>query len=359
MKRVVVIAEDYDRTLVLLKELDKLGVQTVLWNVTTGSLLPCVPPEDAVYFCRQSPSSGTRGHQSSIPYVRNVLWWLKLHKVTVINGLGAFEMEMSKSSQMALLHARGVNTPHTRLVVGSRQLWVELNAAAAYPPIPVIIKPDTGGSGVDIKAYPNASQAAMHIWQEAMYNTPAAQGSMWIIQEHVNQYTEDETRMRSILRFEIVDGKVLYIVQIRAPATDFKLCPCDPKMESMMSKIEFRIILDPYSIPCFRDHPDTYTSFVGKIEGVWRELDSSVGSVEAFMPVEHADDYTSRAYSDESTKVAHEPVVFEMNFNSNYNQKAEDLAGVNGAVQVAKMLERAAKATPMTTTTPPPEIIDL
>ena len=338
MRRVIVIAEDYDRTLLLLRELDDLGAKTVLWNVSTGALVPTLIPEDAVYFCRQSPSCGTRGHVGSIPYVRNLLWWLAHHGRTIVNGPRAFEMEMSKAAQMGLLHSRGINTPRTQLVLGTRQLWVELVNAAAHPATPVIIKPDTGGSGVGIQAFANASQAAMHIREQGAAGGASNDATLWIVQEHVNAFTTDESKMRSILRFEIVGGRVMYVMQIRAPATEFKLCPCDPKMEAIMSKIEFRIITDPLSIPCFRERPEAYAAFIAKLEGVWASLDARVGSAEAFMPVRYADDADERTYSPQAQLAPDEPIVFEINFNSNYNKKAEEQAGVNGARAVARML---------------------
>jgi hypothetical protein len=340
MKTVIVLAEDYDRTLNVLKALDALGVTTILWNVSTGALVSSIsPPKDAIYFSRQSPSASTRNHGASIPYVRNILWWLQAHGCRVINGLAAFEMEMSKMAQMALLHLRGINTPRTKLASGVKQLWVELSADARSYSTPVLIKPDTGGSGMGIEAYGSPAAAADNVRSNPDYL--AAEG-MWIIQEHVNAYTEDESRIRSILRFEIVDGKVLYIMQIRAPATEFKLCPCDPKMESILSKVEFRIITNPYTIPCFKEHPEAYDSFVAKLEGVWTELGAKVGSAEAFLPIAYADDVADRLYSPESQLAPTEPVVFEINFNSNYNQRAEELVGIDGAAEVARMLQRLA-----------------
>lgn len=340
MKTVIVLAEDYDRTLHLLKALDALGVTTVLWNVSTGALVSSVPPPmDAIYFSRQSPSASTRNHGGSISYVRNILWWLQAHNCRVINGLAAFEMEMSKMSQMARLHMRGINTPRTKLVAGVRQLWVELSSDARTSATPVIIKPDTGGSGMGIKAYGSAGIAADNVRSDPGYSPLDA---MWIIQEHVNAYTEDESHIRSILRFEIVDGKVLYVMQIRAPATEFKLCPCDPKMESILSKVEFRIITNPYTIPCFKDNREAYGRFVTKLEGVWAEVGARVGSAEAFLPISYADDVADRMYSSESMLAPDEPVVFEINFNSNYNQRAEELVGIDGTAEVARMLQRLA-----------------
>lgn len=111
-----------------------------------------------------------------------------------------------------------------------------------------------------------------------------------------------------------------------------------------MSKIEFRILADPLSIPCFQGRPEAYRAFVAKLERIWASVDARVGSAEAFMPIEYADDADTRTYSEETRVAANEPVVFEINFNSNYNRKAEEMAGVNGAREVAAMLIKIASS---------------
>jgi len=356
-RRVIIIGEDYERTLPLLEELDRMNVSVELWNVSRGALVSTLPPpEDAVYFCRQSPSSGARDHAASIPYVRTLLWWLHFHGRTVVNGSHAFEAEMSKSAQMAILNVHGVNTPRTCLVATTRQLLAELLGNGSQGP--VIVKPDMGGSGNGVQAFASSADAAYavrHTWKDVPDST------LWVVQEHLNAFSDDSTRMRSILRFEVVDAKVLYVMQIRAPVTVFKLCPCDPKLESLLSKVEFRIMTDPMTIPCFRDYPGSYTRFCEKITAVWTMLGARVGSVEAFLPVEYADDFGAdyeggpgRTYSPESAIAPGEPVVFEINFNSNYNKTAEGMVGVFGAERVAAMLAAMAAGPPKSTAALPP-----
>jgi hypothetical protein len=337
-RRVIIIGEDYERTLPLLEKLDAMGVRTEMWNVSKGSLVPTLVPEDAVYFCRQSPSASARGHAASIPYVRNLLWWLQFHGRTVINGLHAFELEMSKAAQMATLAAHGISTPQTTLVMSPTQLWAELYALGEFSG-PVIIKPDTGGSGNDVQAFPSGTEAAAAV---AALPAPV---STWIIQEHINAYSNNPAHMRSILRFEIVDGQVLYVMQIRAPVTEFKLCPCDIRLESVLSKLEFKIVSDPQTIPCFQRQANSYRDFCNVLARIWAEAGAAVGSVEAFLPVTSADDAHERRYSPQSTLHPEWPVVFEINFNSNYNKTAEELAGVCAVDRVADMLYRLA-ATP-------------
>jgi hypothetical protein len=223
--------------------------------------------------------------------------------------------------------------------MSTQQLWAQLMAAGDGVG-PVLLKPDTGGSGNDVQAYATASEAAAAV---ASAKPSASPVHTWVIQEHINAYSNNPAHMRSILRFEIVDGRVLYVMQIRAPVTEFKLCPCDVRVEGLLSRLEFKIVPDPNSIPCFRA-PGAYARFCAALETVWASVNASVGSAEAFLPVTMADDAATRCYSPEATLNPDWPVVFELNFNSNYNKTAEELAGVSGVNVLADMLARAAAA---------------
>ena len=333
-RRVIVIGEDYQRVLPLLEALDA-HVQGEFWNTSRGCLVTSHPPEDAVYFCRQSPSADSRGHAASVPYVRALLQWLEAYECTVVNGFRALAVETSKAVQMTLLRRFDVNTPRTVLITTRAQLRAELRAWPATEPL--IIKPDMGGSGNGVAAYATPRTAL----------GPASElvdidAAPWVLQEHINGFSDEPSKMRSVLRFEIVDGRVLYVMQIRAPVTEFKLCPCDPRMKAMLSKITFRIVSDVSTIPCFAA-PGAYAAFCAKLEMLWAHLHARVGSAEAFLPVSYADDVgDGRVYSDEASMHAAEPVVFELNFNSNYNATAEELAGVSGIQSLTDMLVRLA-----------------
>ena len=162
-------------------------------------------------------------------------------------------------------------------------------------------------------------------------------------------YSSDPAKIRSFLRFEMVDGRVLYAMQVRAPATEFKLCPCDPRMKAMLAGVDFRILTDMRTIPCFADAPQALPRFLAKLEAVWASLGAKVGSVEAFLPPGYLEDGDGRRlYSPDATLALDEPVVFEMNFNSNYNEAAEEQAKVSGAAAVVAMLKGLASQPPPT-----------
>lgn len=339
-RRVIIIGEDHHRCLPLLEALESLGVPHEEWNVTMGGLIPTAIPEDAVYYCRQSPSAGMREHGASIDYVRTLLWWLNVHGCTIVNGPTAFELEMSKAAQMALLHQTGINTPRSKLVVGLQQLWNELMVGA--PDAPVIVKPNTGGSGHGVQAFSSAREAAAAVRAGDFKSSGV---TTWLVQEHLGSYSDHPDHIRSILRFEIVGGKVYYVTQVRAPATEFSLCPCNPELKRVLSRMEFRIMTDPLSIPCFRDNAAGYEAFCNKLEMAWAKAGALVGSVEAFLPTAYLDDAHCRRYSAEACGSPSEPVVVDMNFNSNYNSSAEALVGLSGMGSIAAMLASLAAQT--------------
>jgi len=355
---VVVIGEDYDRSLALLKELHELGVRTEFWNTGAGALCPTKPPSlGAVYFSRQSPSADARGHPQSISYTASVLRWLEAYGCVVVNGSAACAMEMSKCAQMQTLAAHGINTPWTLLVISTRQLVRELRGVA--PSVPLVLKPDTGGSGNHVHAFPDGRTAAYAVVHGIPAAGPGQEGVPplpdhfpWVVQEHIGPYSSDPAKLRSVLRFEIVNGKVLYVMQIKAPVTLFKLCPCDPRSKSILERVDFKLLRNPYSIPCFAGRPGSYEAFCGKLEAVWASVGARVGAAEAFLPPSLVDEgpreggwvdgedgtADGRTYSREATVQPGEPVVFELNFNSNYNRAAEELAGVSAMHMVALML---------------------
>jgi hypothetical protein len=228
------------------------------------------------------------------------------------------------------------------LVATGVQAWAELLRMDG----PVILKPDTGGSGHGVAAFPSGTAAAAVVRAAAPGTYDACP---WIIQEHLGEFSTDDTRVRSVLRFEIVDAQVLYVMQIRAPPTEFKLCPCDPRAHALLSRIDFKIITDPTTIPCWaalgpEGAAQGFRAFCAKLEAVWERLGARVGSAEAFLPTAFLEDGATRAYSPQARRTPYEPVVFELNFNSNYNEGAEGAAGVCGIDAVADMLARTAAA---------------
>lgn len=322
--KVVFIGEDHERMQVFLKALDARGVDTEVWNTgTSGALVSTLAPDlDCVYYCRQSPSAGTRAAPTAMAYAKEVVRWLEFHGAKVVNGVKALDAEASKSLQMMYLNAAGCNTPFTVLAQGRAQAATE---AFRFVDAGVMVKPNTGGSGAGIDAFETGEEVPAALARAAH----SAPDELWVLQSLLGVHTRDVTVMKSILRFEVVGGKVQrdYIVKITAPATEFKLCPCDPRGPQILSRVSFMILDNPLSIPGFRGDPPAFQEFCRKVEAAFVMVGATIGSVEAFVLTEEYPEQAARY------PFPHEPVIFEMNFNSNYNELAEAAAGIVPGVE--------------------------
>lgn len=350
MAKIYIIGEDMERMRPLLVALDKRKLPVEVWNTANGAWNPELPPPRGVYLNRQSPSANTRQHASSVAFARELLWWLAHHGVPVINGAAALDVEMSKARQCALLAAVGLNHPETLMCHGLPQLIAETRPIRC----PVIVKPNAGGSGTGISAYSTGRDASVELKNSTSAMRSFSPDGLWVVQELEGNPDAD---MRSILRFEVVDGRVQrdYVVKITAPAKEYSLCPCDPRGEAMRKRMSFKILLDPLTIPGFAEHPEAFDRFCRKVEAFFRAADSKVGAVEGV--VIFGEDHAAHRYPHHD-----EPVVFDVNVcNTNYNEGAEAAVAevvpsfAPGVERVADMLERELREL---STTPHDELHD-
>jgi glutathione synthase/RimK-type ligase-like ATP-grasp enzyme len=96
---------------------------------------------------RASPSAGARDHQAAVLFTRELIDHFERLGIPVINGSRAYMLEISKARQYQLLRRLGLPFPRT-IVVNSSERAVQ--AAANLGP-PLLLKPNIGGSGADIK----------------------------------------------------------------------------------------------------------------------------------------------------------------------------------------------------------------
>jgi hypothetical protein len=159
---------------------------------------------------RMSPSAWTRGHAGAIFHSLHYLAWLDGIGSNVLNGYGAYRLELSKAAQCALFASLGVRHPRTR-VVNSEAAAAEV---AADLRVPVLVKPNIGGSGAGIASF------ASHEELVAAELTAGLDGTL-LVQEQLPAEGE------AIVRVEILGGELLYAIRILLAPGSFNLCPAD------------------------------------------------------------------------------------------------------------------------------------
>jgi len=159
---------------------------------------------------RMSPSAWTRGNERAIFHTLHYLAHLDRIGAPVLNGLQAYELELSKAGQLSLLAELGLAHPRTRVVSDPARI----TAAAAGLEFPVLVKPNIGGSGAGIKAFASLAELA-----EAQFDS-SLDGTL-LVQEQLPAQGD------SIVRVEILDGELLYAIRILLLPGGFNLCPAD------------------------------------------------------------------------------------------------------------------------------------
>jgi ribosomal protein S6-L-glutamate ligase RimK-like protein len=159
---------------------------------------------------RMSPSAWTRGHASTIFHSLHYLAWLDDIGANVLNGYGAYRLELSKAAQCSLFASLGVRHPRTRVVTSAHTAA----DAAADLRFPVLVKPNIGGSGAGIVSF------ATHEDLAAAELVPGLDGTL-LVQEQLPAEGE------AIVRVEILDGELLYAIRILLAPGSFNLCPAD------------------------------------------------------------------------------------------------------------------------------------
>ena len=140
-----VLFENPDWLPPLLEALEREGFEDVrLVELDEGLIDPNTEPPEGIWINRISPSSHTRGHDGTVQLGREVLFWLEAHGRRVLNGLAAFELEMSKFRQDIVLRRWGIQTPKTVLAIGRDHIL----AAAERFDGPFITKHNQGGKGL-------------------------------------------------------------------------------------------------------------------------------------------------------------------------------------------------------------------
>jgi carbamoyl-phosphate synthase L subunit-like protein len=168
-------------------------------------------------FNRVSASSYLRGHTQAILYARQYLDYLDMLGVPMMNGPRAFDLDLSKARQLAVMTKLGLPHPRSRVVNSAAQM----EAAAAELEYPIIVKPNLGGSGALMRRFD--SPAELH---DAVADGTADAILGIDLTAIVQEF--HPARGGSIVRVEALDDRFLYAIRIHNGASqNFNLCPAD------------------------------------------------------------------------------------------------------------------------------------
>lgn len=215
-KRLTVVYEHPHWFTPLFRELESRGIPFRRIDSSAERLDPAeLAPGRNVVFNRISPSSWTRGQGDLIAESSRLLAALERIGVETINGPRAFQLEISKASQVELLERIGVRTPRTR-VVHTIDALILASGALEFP---LVVKPNIGGSGAGIRLFRNIDELSAAI-EQGEIEQPL--GDRLLLQEY------HPPASKSIVRVETLDGKYLYGIRIHlAEGAGFDLCPAD------------------------------------------------------------------------------------------------------------------------------------
>ncbi len=199
----------------LFAELDRRGLAYVRLDAAAHRYDPHEAQVPwALVFNRASPSAYRRGHAQATFHTLHWLRHLERLRVPVVNGAGAYALELSKANQLDLLHELRLRTPATRVANAATQVI----AAAHELRFPLLVKANIGGSGAGIVRYDTADALHHAATTGAL---PASLDATWLVQELV------PARDAHITRVETLNGRYLYAIDVYPPGDSFDLCPAD------------------------------------------------------------------------------------------------------------------------------------
>lgn len=173
-------------------------------------------PPASLVFNRIAMSSFLRSPDHPIFFAQSLFSAWEAAGARIVNGPRALSIDASKARQLALIASLGHAIPQTRVV----HRVEDLVTAARELSFPLVVKANIGGSGAGIMRYDSLDQLAAFADEKMV---PDSIDKVWLVQDYV------PARGGRILRFEILDGKLLYALSVDGGGS-FDLCPADACM---------------------------------------------------------------------------------------------------------------------------------
>lgn len=350
---IIILAEDTDRIRPLMRELKALRAPFRLLHAGRAifDLSQPPPPPGTVVYNRASPSARKRHNPGATAFAQVMIEWYDLQGgATVLNGHRALVLETSHAVQVAACRAHGIRTPHS-ILVHDPELAVSA-ARAARPDLPInpllagvahrgaagpdipkamYLKPDCGGSSIDVRRCTNLR----NVQSGAKAITDPNQ--LLVVQEEIHganallmkrstrnmdgRFILDMVDLTRItFRLEFIDAKPLYVLRIVSSGMTRDLCPCADKDNDM--DVQFSVL--PHTTPPHRAiSEDVWRDFAHRCESVVKRYQLFTAAFEFAIDAEG------------------EPTVFDVNVNTNYNELAETRAHVPNDLRGYPTLARA------------------
>jgi hypothetical protein len=201
----------------LFSALSRRAVRFGAFDLKRGAFDPDRMPAAPVYFNQASPSAYVRGNTRAVPLALSLMRSLELGGARVLNGSGAFSLELSKSAQAGLMQRLGIAHPRTLA-------FNDIEAALAEwgDHWPALLKPEQGGSGARMFLLHSAEELAGLLRERPELWLP---DNLLLLQEYV-----ESDPVQGIIRMEFLGGELLYAMRVISHGA-FNLCPseiCNP-----------------------------------------------------------------------------------------------------------------------------------
>lgn len=214
----VVIHEHSEWQKPLFAALDKRPLRWEAFDLRRAAFSPEAAPGAKLYFNQASPSAYVRGNVRAVPLALSYLRCLEAAGKRVLNGSRAFALELSKSTQAALLDSLGVPAPRCIVFNDVDALRRRLDGWSW----PCLLKPEQGGSGARMFLVESYDQLRALLEGQPDLWLP---DNLLLLQQYF-PYDQD----RGIVRMEFLDGELLYAMRVVSHG-GFNLCPsevCNP-----------------------------------------------------------------------------------------------------------------------------------
>jgi glutathione synthase/RimK-type ligase-like ATP-grasp enzyme len=213
----VVLFEHPDWQKPLFAALERRRINFAAFDLKRGCFDPDRVPQAPLHFNQASPSAYVRGNTRAVPLALSLMRSLELGGARVLNGSRAFELELSKSTQAALMRKLGIAHPQTLTfndVDAALEKWGNR--------WPALLKPEQGGSGARMYLLQSADELVRVLRDDPDLWLP---DNLLLLQEY---FPIDASQ--GIVRMEFLDGDLLYAMRVISHGA-FNLCPsevCNP-----------------------------------------------------------------------------------------------------------------------------------